>query len=198
MPVPVLRTARLVLTPLGSEGVEACMAIDADPRVRRYLDPVADWGAYRTRLRRFVTGPYDEGLGFWSIAERRVPDRFLGWVMLIPLGGKGPAIEIGYRLRFEAWGRGIATEAASAVRDHGFATVGLDELVAVTHLDNAGSQRVLNKLGLKQNGTVDAYDQTLPAFRLGRPEWMVRFGASGEASTSMTQATQQKRVVGAD
>lgn len=191
MSVPDLRTARLVLTPLSAEGTEACMAMDADPRVRRYFDPIADWGAYRNRLRRLLAGPYEPGQGFWSIADQRTPDRFLGWVMLIPLAGEGPQVEVGYRLRFEAWGRGIATEAAGVIRDHGFSTCKLDEIIAVTHPENTGSQRVLKKIGLTDAGTVDAYDRTLPLYRLGREDWSRYYG-----DKAMSGAIAEQRVAG--
>ncbi|PLX38055.1 MAG: hypothetical protein C0606_07385 [Hyphomicrobiales bacterium] len=146
--LPTMTTTRLILEPLTLDDIELCATMDADPQVRRYFGPITDWDAYRERTRSFIAGPYADGLGFWKIAEKAAPGTFLGWVLLIPLAGEGPGIEIGYRLRSEVWGRGIATEAAAAVRDHGFATCGLDEIIAVTHPDNAGSQRVLEKIGV--------------------------------------------------
>ena len=57
-------------------------------------------------------------------------------------------IEIFYGLAKEYWGKGLATEAGKAVLHYGFDTIGLDEIVAVTHSANVASIRVIEKLGL--------------------------------------------------
>lgn len=57
-------------------------------------------------------------------------------------------IEIGYRLDPEYWGRGLATEAARAVRDHAFNDLKLDHVISLIHPDNIPSQRVAEKNGM--------------------------------------------------
>jgi ribosomal-protein-alanine N-acetyltransferase len=61
-----------------------------------------------------------------------------------------PCIELGYDLASEYWGRGLATEAACAVRDYAFATLGLDRLVSLIRADNRASQRVAEKVGMER------------------------------------------------
>ena len=70
----------------------------------------------------------------------------------MPLDAVGPEIEIGWRLRRDAWGAGLATEAARAVLDHGFITLRLPEVVADIHPENARSIRVAEKIGLILRG----------------------------------------------
>ena len=65
-----------------------------------------------------------------------------------------PCVELGYRLAFEHWGRGYATEGARAAIAFGFTTVGLDEIVAMTAVRNERSRRVMERLGM----TYDAAD----------------------------------------
>lgn len=60
-----------------------------------------------------------------------------------------PAVELGWRLRRESWGHGYATEAAAELLRSGLTTAGLDRLVSVRHTDNARSERVMDKLGLR-------------------------------------------------
>jgi RimJ/RimL family protein N-acetyltransferase len=62
-----------------------------------------------------------------------------------------PGIEIAWRLAFEHWGMGYATEAARAVIDDGFGRIGLDAIVGVTTPGNARSRRVMERLGMSHS-----------------------------------------------
>ena len=63
-----------------------------------------------------------------------------------------PCVEIGWRLAFRYWGHGYATEGARATLAHGFAVVGLDEIVSFTAVTNARSIAVLERLGMTRFG----------------------------------------------
>jgi RimJ/RimL family protein N-acetyltransferase len=88
--------------------------------------------------------------GYWCIAPHTAPDRFLGWVLLIPRDAVGPEIEIGWRLVQTAWGHGYASEAAAPIVRHGFETAGLDRIIAEIHPEHVRSHRVAEKLGLRR------------------------------------------------
>jgi len=93
------------------------------------------------------------GMALWTV-EARTSGEILGDCGVIPLEGRGPEIELGYRLRRSAWGRGLATEAARAALEHAHAPreaggLGLQRVVAVVDPDNEGSRRVLDKLDLR-------------------------------------------------
>lgn len=167
-----LRTARLVLRRLAPADVEPIMAMDTDPRVMRFIGAVpTDLAAHRRRIEaRIARTAQDAPLGFWAVTEA---DRFQGWCGLFELDG-GPEIEIGYRYRPQAWGRGIATEAGRAVRDHGFAAAGLDTIVAVTHPDNTASQHVLGKLGLVLLGGARHHGTDVLKYAITRGRWLRR------------------------
>jgi [ribosomal protein S5]-alanine N-acetyltransferase len=60
--------------------------------------------------------------------------------------------DIGYGVRRDLWGRGIASEAASLLVDFGFRTLGLHRIFAVHHPDNVASGRVLQKIGMRYEG----------------------------------------------
>ena len=89
----------------------------------------------------------------------------------MPLEDSG-YVEIGYRFVPKAWGRGVATEAATRVLDYGFRTLEPDPIVAVIHPDNRASHRVLEKIGLVRVGTGFHYGQTLPFYRLSREAYL--------------------------
>lgn len=67
------------------------------------------------------------------------------------------AWELGYWLGEPYWNRGYATEAAAALRDYAFETLGLDGLVAGHYVDNHASGRVLTKLGFRYTSEVMRY-----------------------------------------
>ncbi|PWV99148.1 RimJ/RimL family protein N-acetyltransferase [Hoeflea marina] len=95
----------------------------------------------------------------WAIAELRDTGEPVGLVGLGKLRIEeitGPGVEIGWRYVPEAWGRGLATEAALALRDHGFrpsgtgpeSGLGLERLLAMAVPDNHASLGVMRRIGM--------------------------------------------------
>jgi RimJ/RimL family protein N-acetyltransferase len=161
---PTFETSRLLLRPRTLADTDACIAMDCDPAVTRFVNgPWSDPRAHRAFIEARTRGPYLAGLGYWTIARRNEPASFIGWVLLIPADGTGPEIEIGWRLRREAWGRGFATEAAAPILHHAFAALKLPEVVAEIHPDNVGSLQVAEKIGLKRRAMVSHLGE--PALR---------------------------------
>ena len=104
---PTLTTERLVLRPRSPADTVACLAMDQEPEVTRYVSgPWSDPVAHRAFVEQRTLGPYPDGLGYWTLAPSDRPTEFVGWVLLIPLDAVGPQIEIGWRLRPACWGLG--------------------------------------------------------------------------------------------
>lgn len=165
-------TKRLALRAFVRDDVDDVAALDGDPRVMRFIgdgstgtrDDAA--AAIERVLRRYDEHP---GTGVWR-ASRRDDARFVGWVSL-KHAGDSPDIEVGYRLVHEAWGQGFATEVARAMLRRGFADLGLDRIVGVTHPDNVASQCVLRRIGLRDEGWGRYYGRELRLFALRRDAW---------------------------
>lgn len=171
MPQAVLTTRRLRLRPRTIADLDACVAMDLDPEVHRFIyaqppDPKRHEAYLRAR---FTSGWPPQG-GIWVVEWQSTPG-LLGWCGLFPLEESGP-IEIGYRYVRAAWGRGVGTEAARAVLDHGFRDLGFDPIVAVTHPDNRASQHVLAKIGLRRSGITFHYGQQLAFYQLSRSDYL--------------------------
>ena len=78
--LPVFETARLFLRPRTAADIEACMAMDRDPEVTKYLPgPWQDPEAHRRFVTARMEADFGPGLGYWSIFAREQPDLFLGW-----------------------------------------------------------------------------------------------------------------------
>jgi RimJ/RimL family protein N-acetyltransferase len=154
--LPDFETPRLFLQPRRPADTEACLAMDREPEMVRFIpeiarllgDPVAHRAFIEARTRR----PYPPGLGYWTVRLREVPDGFLGWVLLIPVDAAGPEVEIGWRLRRKAWGQGYASEAAAALLRYGLVRLRLPEIIADIDPANLGSIRVAEKIGLRRRG----------------------------------------------
>jgi RimJ/RimL family protein N-acetyltransferase len=169
------QTRRLALREFTRADVDALVTLDADPRVMRFIGD----GSVGTRAlceagieRVLARYAEDNGLGLWH-ASRQDDGRFVGWVSLKPCGDS-PDIEIGYRLMHDAWGQGFATELARAMVRRGFDEVGLERIIGVTHPDNAASQRVLAKAGMRDEGWGRYYGRDLRLFAIDRAMWRVR------------------------
>lgn len=112
-------------------------------------------------------------------AEERSTGRLIGYVVLTPpewLPEVMPAVEIGWRLDPQWWGRGLATEGAHAVLEHGFRAMALDEVLAIYQPENVASGRVMKHLGMGYDRQLrhPLFDATLHVHRLTRRQWEVR------------------------
>ncbi|AMC36777.1 GNAT family N-acetyltransferase [Janthinobacterium sp. B9-8] len=148
-----LSTERLRLRQWRASDTEAFALMSSDPRVMEYLlgpmDAVASF-AMQERLTQLIS---DRGWGFWAM-ELKETQQFIGFTGLhtpIPELPFSPCIEIGWRLAFDHWGKGYASEAAKAALDFGFNTLQLNEIVSFTALPNLRSQAVMQKLGMQRD-----------------------------------------------
>jgi len=169
--LPALDTARLLIRERTLADLEPCLEMDRDPEVTRHI--AGPWGdpiAHRQFVQHRITREYPPGLGYWSIRERSEPDRFIGWILLIPDHGSGPDVEIGWRLVRSAWGRGIASEAARALVRHAFETVRLPRVIADIAAENHASLHVAQKLGMQRVGHDESDGREYERYRLMRDD----------------------------
>jgi RimJ/RimL family protein N-acetyltransferase len=146
-----LRTERLRLTAFALGDAEELVAINSDPEVMRYLRP-GGRSESLAQAERFAAHWDEHGFGLWAL-RRHGDDALLGFTGLsIPFHFPAvlPAVEAGWRLRRDAWGNGYATEAARPALEHGFADLGLREIVSLVHCANDRSLAVASRLGLRE------------------------------------------------
>ncbi|MGI8521867.1 MAG: GNAT family N-acetyltransferase [Nocardioides sp.] len=172
---PALTTERLRLEPLTATHTDLLVELDADPDVLHFIfgraltrDEVVDtWLPRRTRPEADA-----RGIGYWMGYEGAM---FVGWWCLGLDDDDPVAAELGYRLRREAWGRGLAVEGSRALLSHGFTTVGLDRVWAQTMAVNTRSRRVLEKLGLRHvRAHVGEWDEPIPGWEQGEVVYEIR------------------------
>jgi RimJ/RimL family protein N-acetyltransferase len=158
-----LETERLILRRFTADDVDLIVELYSDPDVMRYItgglptsrqeiehDFLPSWLSYYDRF---------AGYGFWAAIEKSSGE-FLGWFHFRPRPGTSPDdIELGYRLRKSAWGKGYGTEGSRALIRKGFLEFGVQRVYAGTMVVNTASRRVMEKCGLK---LVRIYHQDWP------------------------------------
>jgi RimJ/RimL family protein N-acetyltransferase len=140
-----LRTPRLLLRPVRSADVDALAGVYADPDVVQFLRPMDREGVAR-QVERFVAEWEERGAGILAIEDAQTHEL---------LGRSGvhywpefDEVEIGWVVRRDRWGEGIATEAGAASVGWAFGPLGLSFVTAVIARENAGSIAVACKLGM--------------------------------------------------
>jgi RimJ/RimL family protein N-acetyltransferase len=146
-----VHTARLELRPIVEEDLDALAELDALPEVRVAIDPFAehlpeDPAALRDYERRLVGHP-----GFLAAVERAT-GAVVGWFQFQETDGRPGERELGYRLHPDVWGKGYATEGARALLADAFAHPDVTRVYAHSLLDNPGSIRVMEKIGMTYAG----------------------------------------------
>ena len=158
---PQFETPRLVVRPRILADTDACVAMDDEPEVLRFIKAPWDGAAHhRAFVEARTSGPHPDGLGYWTVLRDGL---FVGWILLIPLDTVGPEVEIGWRLRRSAWGHGYAPEAAAPILRHGLDTLRLPAVIADIDPANLASQRVAEKIGMRPTGLLRLQDG--PAIR---------------------------------
>jgi RimJ/RimL family protein N-acetyltransferase len=182
----VLETDRLVLRRFTEDDVDNLVELDGDPEVMRFINggrPTPREEVENEILPRFLAS-YEryEGYGVWAAVEKSTGE-FVGWFALHPTGDRPPdEVELGYRLRRSAWGKGYATEGSRALVEKAFAELGARVVWAETMTVNTASRRVMEKAGLRYVRTfhlewpyeIEGTAEGDVEYALTRSEWAAR------------------------
>ena len=153
----IIETDRLRLRPWTDADRPGFAAICADPEVMRYLGPLQSRANTDAAIDRALGCEAANGFSFRAV-ERRDDGALLGFCGLKPVTIDCPikgAIEIGWRLRRDAWGQGYAFEAARATKDHCFVFHKLPGIVSMTVAANERSWRLMERIGLSRHPQYD-------------------------------------------
>jgi [ribosomal protein S5]-alanine N-acetyltransferase len=143
----VLETERMVLREMEAADIDNLIGIFSDPEAMRYYPSTKSREEAEAWVRWTLDSYRDHGYGQW-VAILKDSDEFAGQCGLTVQEVEGKEeVEIGYLFLRRFWGRGLATEAARAARDHGFA-LGYDRLISLIDPENLASRRVAEKTGL--------------------------------------------------
>ncbi len=154
-------TERLVFRTWRDDDHALAWSLFGDPEVTALVGGPFDDAAVRARLATEITNLRTHGIQYWPLFLR-TSDDFIGCCGLKPR--TATVHELGFYLRPEHHGHGYAVEAGRAVIAYAFDVLGVDALFAGHHPENAGSRRVLERLGFRY-----VYDELYPPTGLQHP-----------------------------
>lgn len=175
----ILETERLILRPWVEEDLAPFAAINADPRVMEYFPCPLSRDESDYSVKCAVDHIQKFGWGFWAVSLIHT-EAFIGFIGLEHVDFNAhftPAVEIGWRLAFEHWGKGYATESALASLQYGFETLKLNEIVAFTAIQNSRSKAVMERIGMHHDPKDDFDHPKLPEGHRLRRHVLYRLGS---------------------
>lgn len=145
--------------------LEPLAAINADPCVMEHFPQLLDREQTAALIARIESSFDRLGFGLWAL-ELPGEAELIGFAGLAEVGPElpfAPAVEIGWRLARERWGRGLASEAAALAAGFAFERAGLTSLVSFTAAGNRRSRAVMERLGMLRDPAEDFLHPALPA-----------------------------------
>jgi len=149
MPGPdlTLQTERLTLRPLTLGDLDEMATLLGDAEALVLWGGPLDREGARAWVERNIARYASHGFGRCAVIWRETGE-LVGDCGLIPTVVEGvDEVELGWITRRSFWGRGIATEAGAAWRDHGLGALGLPRIVSMIKPENVASRRIAEKLG---------------------------------------------------
>jgi [ribosomal protein S5]-alanine N-acetyltransferase len=159
-------TPRLILREILPEDKYGFYDMDSNPEVVKYLGKITLKSEDEALAKiNIIRQQYiDLGIGRWAIIEKE-SNEFVGWTGLKLIkeirNNRTDYYDIGYRLRQKFWGKGYATESAIASLKYAFEVLGLMEIYGTADPENIGSNKILQKIGLKYFETSQEEDGEL-------------------------------------
>ncbi|MFO1338325.1 MAG: GNAT family N-acetyltransferase [Burkholderiaceae bacterium] len=174
-PSTTLHTARLRLEPFDDRHLDGLNALNGDPAVMRYITGRAETREETQAAIARVQARWAEwGYSWWAFVEHE-GGQVVGAGCVQHLGReRANPLEIGWRLRPDRWGRGLASEAARTMAGFAFDTLHAPLLVAVCHPDNHASAQVMQRLGMRYRGVERWYDMDTSVYGMTGADWAAR------------------------
>ncbi len=177
---PVFRTERLLLRRWREGDLAPFAAMSADPDVMRHFPSFVSEEETHALVERFERHFDEHGFGPWALEHDGEFIGFTGLLVHTFPAHFTPAVEVGWRLRKAAWGRGFATEAAREALRVGFDEHRVDEIVSMTVPANVKSVAVMERLGMSRDPDDDFDHPRIPEgsplrrhvlYRMPRDRW---------------------------
>ena len=145
----ILETPRLILREFEPDDVDALALTLSDAETMRFYPAPFDRAGIEDWISRNLVRYQKNGHGLWAMILKSSAELF-GDCGLTIQGVDGiNEIEIGYHVRRDLWGKGLATEAARTCRDFGFAQPAVERIISLIRPENLQSRRVAEKNGMR-------------------------------------------------
>jgi ribosomal-protein-alanine N-acetyltransferase len=170
----IAETERLILRHLQLEDLDALAALYADPDFTHFFGGTGSREDALNDIQAFIEEYESAGYGFYATLYK--PDkRFIGRCGLLTQWIDGTKeMEVAYGIAPAYWGRGLATEAARAIKSYAFSRFDVARLISIVHQQNIASQRVAEKNGLHYERDIDFEGERCRLYVVRREEEKLR------------------------
>jgi RimJ/RimL family protein N-acetyltransferase len=144
----ILETSRLILREFSPDDADALALVISDPETMRYYPAPIDRLGVEQWIERNLRRYAEDGVGLWAMVLKTTGEMIGDCGIIRQHVDNEYLYEIGYHLRRDHWGEGLATEAAVACREWGFANLAADRLISLIRPENVPSQRVAERNGM--------------------------------------------------
>ena len=146
--MPILATPRLILSEFRPGDVNALALILSDAETMRFYPAPFDRSGVEEWISRNLRRYREQGHGLWAMILKSSGELVGDCGLTVQDVEGANEIEIGYHVRRDLWGQGLATEAARACRDLGFERLPVERLISLIRPENLASRRVAEKNGM--------------------------------------------------
>lgn len=144
----ILDTPRLILREFSPDDTDSLGAVLSDPETMRFYPAPLDRTGVEEWIARNRRRYAKDGHGLWAMVLKSTGGLIGDCGLTVQSVDSADEIEIGYHVRRDHWGQALATEAARACRDYGFARLPVDHLISLIRPENLPSRRVAEKNGM--------------------------------------------------
>ncbi|MBI3259802.1 MAG: GNAT family N-acetyltransferase [Ignavibacteriae bacterium] len=150
----IISTERLILRNWEKSDIAPFVQMNSDPKVMKYFPGLMSSDQTLQFMERIKLHFEEYNYGLFAVDEKSTGE-FIGFIGFSHPRFESfftPCVEIGWRLRSEHWGKGLATEGAKACLDYGFNVLNFDSIYSFTAIPNVPSINVMKKTGMKHIG----------------------------------------------
>lgn len=153
--LPNLETENLILRKINKQDIEDIFYYGSNPKVSQRVS----WVTHKSKADTeqfidFVLDGYSQhNKALWGM-ELKSNRKIVGTIDFVTLNSKHKNAEVGYVLSEDFWGNGLTTEATKKIIEFGFTELGLVRIQARCFVENIGSQRVMEKVGMSFEGII--------------------------------------------
>lgn len=166
----IFETERLLIRRFTEDDGDNYFLLNGDEEVMRYIRPARNREESDEQLRQilqeYAAYPMSR-TGRWGVVEKAT-GRFIGSFVIIPIPSEPEKTQLGYSFIPEYWGKGLATEAATAGLKYFLENTNIPEIYGVAETPNIASQKVLQKAGFVFHSTKTEEGRDLIVFIVKR------------------------------
>jgi len=168
MSAPILITERLILRKMNQEDASHLLQIFSDPEAMRYYPSTKNENETREWINWTLNNYAKYGVGLWIVEDKATGD-FLGQCGIVPQEVDGEIkMEIGYLFVRRAWGKGYATEAATACKKFGFEQLNESEMISLVDVHNIPSVKVAERIGMSVRKKINKWEKEILVYSVSK------------------------------